>query len=128
MAMSESGPVCSGTSGHGRGCTDIKTSSPRPETTKRPHSGIFSPAKINTRERDQHVAELGNRVSSWSKTFTDPRLWQLVREARIPLRWRSPAGAGRELAPVVPLRPVPVVLGDVDSLVPPAVRRLLEAE
>ena len=51
---------------------------------------------------------------------------QLGREARIPLRWRSPAGAPRELAPVVPL-PVPVALVDVDSLVSPAVRRLLEA-
>jgi hypothetical protein len=40
----------------------IKTSSPPPETTKRPHSSIFSPAKINAREYDQRVAELGNRV------------------------------------------------------------------
>ena len=51
----------------------------------------------------------------------------LGRETRVPLRWRSPAGALRELAPVVPLRPVPVPLVDVDSLVSPAVRRLLEA-
>jgi hypothetical protein len=52
---------------------------------------------------------------------------QLGREARVPLRWRSPAGAPRGLAPVVPLRPVPVALVDVDSFVSPAVRRLLEA-
>jgi len=40
---------------------------------------------------------------------------QLGREARVPLRWRSPAGALRELAPVVPLRPVLVPLIDVGS-------------
>jgi len=55
------------------------------------------------------------------------RAEQLGRKARVPLRWRSPARAGRELAPVVPLRPAPVPLVDVDSFVSPAVRRLLEA-
>jgi hypothetical protein len=53
--------VCSGISGHGRGCIDIKMPSLRPDrhhgrTAHRPRT------QINTVECDQRVAELGNRV------------------------------------------------------------------
>jgi hypothetical protein len=52
---------------------------------------------------------------------------RLRRKARIPVRWRAPKRAPRvELMPVVPLCPGETPLVDIDSLVPPSVRRLLD--
>lgn len=53
---------------------------------------------------------------------------RLEREARIPVQWRAPKRAPRtELMSVVPLCPLETSLGDLDSLVPASVRRLLDA-
>jgi hypothetical protein len=49
---------------------------------------------------------------------------ELERQARIPLRFRSPTVAG-DLAPVVPLRPVLDLDPGMESLVPASVRALL---
>jgi hypothetical protein len=53
------------------------------------------------------------------------RVDQLGREARVPLRWRSPQATPPVLAPVVALRPVLDVDAGLESLIPVSVRVLL---
>jgi hypothetical protein len=72
------------------------------------------------------------RYDQWYREDVPLRSWwdlhrlsaQLERQARIPLRFRSPTVAG-DLAPVVRLRPVLDLHSGMESLVPASVRALL---
>jgi hypothetical protein len=72
------------------------------------------------------------RYDQWYQEDVPLRSWwdlhrlsaELERQARIPLRFRSPTVAG-DLAPVVPLRPVLDLDPGMESLVPASVRALL---
>jgi hypothetical protein len=72
------------------------------------------------------------RYDQWYREDVPLRSWwdlhrlsaELERQARIPLRMRSPT-VGGELAPVVPLRPVLDLDPGMESLVPASVRALL---
>jgi hypothetical protein len=112
---------------------------PHPEATaadRRLYFRIFDALfrVLDTRCRLRGLYVQPWRYDRWWRRDVPAAVWvplqhrvdQLGREARIPLRWRSPQATQPVLAPVVPLHPAPAPLVDVDTLVSPAVRRLLE--